>query len=54
MDVKDSGRTYFGSVGSPAFTHSFHPPLRAKTFVYPMPINCRATQALVSSFGQEQ
>ncbi len=45
---------YLGSTGKLAFTHSFQPPLRAYTFVYPFAINCRATQALVASLCQEQ
>ena len=45
---------YLASTGNPAFCHSLQPPFRTNTFLYPREINCRATQALVSSFGQEQ
>ncbi len=45
---------YFGSTGNLALYHSFQPPLSAKILVYPIEINCRATQALVASSGQEQ
>ena len=45
---------YLGSTGSFAFSHPSQPPFKTKTLSYPRDKNCRATQALVSSLGQEQ
>lgn len=43
-----------GSVGYPALTQPFHPPLRTSTWVNFICLNRCATRALVPSWGQEQ
>jgi hypothetical protein len=49
-----SWRDHFGSAGYFASYHSIQPPFKANTLEYPKEMNCRAIQALVSSFGQLQ
>lgn len=45
---------YLGTTGYLDFTHSFHPPLRANTLLYPMSFSFCAKLALVPSLGQAQ